>query len=65
MQLLNKNKEIAKNRDNYVKIIHQIKKEYQTVSTEKERLRGLLEKYEKEKQRATYWQNYLARRRKR
>ena len=64
-QLVNENKRIAKNRDDYVKIIHQIKKEYQTVSAEKERLKVLLEKYEKEKQRAAYWQNDAARRKKR
>ena len=64
-QLVNENKKIGKNRDDYVKIIHQIKKEYQTASAEKERLKALFEKYEKEKQRAIYWQNYPARRKKR
>ena len=64
-QRVNENKKIAKNRDNYVKIINQIKKEYQMVSAEKERLKALLEKYKKEKQRAAYWQNYPARRKKR
>ena len=32
-QLVNENKRIAKNRDNFVKIINQIKRDYQTVST--------------------------------
>ena len=64
-QLVNENKRIAKNRDDYVEIIHQIKKEYRTVSAEKERLKALLEKYETERQRTTYWENHPVGRKKR
>ena len=50
------NLKIAKDRENYAKIIQQIKTEYQKISTENEQLRKYIRKNENEKQKTRYWQ---------
>lgn len=55
-KLIEDNQKISKNRDDYVKIVQQIRKEYQEVFAEKDHLKKLLDQCENERQKAKYWQ---------
>ena len=57
--LVDEKNKIAKNRDEYAKIIQQIKAEYQKVTAENERLKKYVEQYENEKKRAQYYQKQI------
>ena len=51
--LVDEKNKIAKNRDDYAKIIQQIKAEYQYVAAENEKLKKYVEQYENEKKKRT------------
>ena len=51
--LVDEKNKIAKIKDRYVKIIQQIKAEYQKVTAENERLKKYVEQYENEKKKST------------
>ena len=46
---------ISKSKDEYVKIIHQIRLEYQRLSLENEKLKQYIDKLEKEKEKPKHW----------
>lgn len=55
-KLVEDHQKILKNRDDYVKVIQQIKKEYQAISAEKNCIKKLLKQYENEREKGIYWQ---------
>ena len=54
-KLVGENQKISKSKDDYVKIIHQIRLEYQRLSLENEKLKQYIDKLEKEKEKPKHW----------
>ena len=54
-KLVDENQKISKSKDDCIKIIRQIRQEYQRLSLENETLKQYIDKLEKEKEKPKHW----------